>query len=87
MRRLVLILGLWMAAGPALGQTYQLEAPMVVLNDVPFDVTVKSNDILIYMKGVPAQPPWRFPRPFPLVSWPWKPSGPREATSELPMWD
>ncbi|HMB89338.1 MAG TPA: Na+/H+ antiporter NhaC family protein, partial [Rhodothermales bacterium] len=44
MRRLAFLLALFLMALPALGQTYELQVPKVVLRGVPFDVTVKNTD-------------------------------------------
>ncbi len=47
MRRLFLLLGLFLASLPALAQEYRFDVPAVVLTGIPFSVTVQSSDVIL----------------------------------------
>ncbi len=54
MRRLFLFLCLGWMAMPATGQDYTFDVPQVVLNDVPFAVTLRSDDVVLDAANAPA---------------------------------
>lgn len=67
MRKLLCYLVLFAGALPAFAQTYEIEAPGVVLRGIPYDVTVRSQDVFLDSTAAAEYAAWVNGQSYPLV--------------------